>query len=104
MGFITNKIFTKAFLITIIRYGLVALGGWLVGEGRMDPGTWETILGGAMVAITAALGGADSTTDKVVANGRSIALDKLTEGVKQQVEAQASVKPSRNWLDVFLGK
>lgn len=79
------RIFTGPFLITIVRYGLAALGTWLFANYGFDPGKWEAI-SGALLAIAVALwGGADAVTNKVVAGGQRVPLDRLPTYTQEQV-------------------
>lgn len=104
MNFIMSRLSRKSFWITLFRYGLVGLGVILVQEGRLDPAQWETIVGAVMTIVTALFGGSDSTVSKVVSDGRSVALKNLSDPVRQSIESQIDLKPSRSWLDIFIGK
>ncbi len=104
MDFITQKIFTKSFLITLIRYGLAALGGWLANEHNFDPGQWETISGAILVIASALMGGAESTKDKAVVDGKNADVAKLPVPVREELKEAVEKKPARSIIDIFLGK
>lgn len=104
MGTIVSRIFTKPFLITILRYALTAVGAWLSANKGFDPGAWETIAGSLLVIATTLMGGAESVKDKVTIDGKSVAASNLPAATKSQVEAAVSVKKSRSILDILLGK
>lgn len=38
----------KKRALGIVRHGLTILGGALVAQGRVDPGEWETLVGGVL--------------------------------------------------------
>ena len=104
MSTILARIFTKPFLVTIIRYGLVAVGAWLASNTGFDPSTWETISGALMVIIIALMGGADSVKDKAVMDGKSVAAENLPAGVRKELQTAVDNKKGRTLLDILLGK
>ena len=104
MNTILARVFTKPFLVTLLRYALAAGGAWLVANGLTDEGTWE-VVGGAVLTIAVALmGGADSVKDKAVIDGKSVSADKLPSGIRQDLESAVSIKKSRSLFDMILGK
>lgn len=100
-----SKILTGPFLITIIRYGLVSLGVWLVSNGYLSEEVWQQVLGGLMAIILAFMGGAEAVKDKAVVDGKSVPVDKLPEQAQAQIK-QATTAPTkrRTLLDIFVGK
>lgn len=104
MNTIIEKIFTKAFLVTIFRYALVAVGAWLASNTGFDPGTWETISGALMVIIIAFLGGAEATKDKVVLNGQTAKISDMTATEQKDVKEAVRSTPKRSVFDMLLGK
>lgn len=104
MNIILEKIFTKAFLVTIARYALVAVGAWLASNTGFDPGTWETISGAILVIVTAVAGGAEATKDKVTYKGESTEISKLDPAVQKEVKQEVKVTPNRSVLDILFGK
>ena len=104
MNTVLARVFTKPFLVTLLRYALAAGGAWLVANGLTDEGTWE-IVGGSLLTIAVALmGGADSVKDKAVIDGKSVSAEKLPTGIRQDLEAAVSIKKSRSLFDMILGK
>lgn len=104
MNTLLARIFTKPFLVTILRYGLNALGVWLAAEGRFDPGAWETISGAVLVIATTLMGGAESVKDKAVVDGKAVDLSKLPQSVRSPLEASVPVTKGRSIFDMLLGK
>lgn len=102
--FIFQKLFTKSFIATVLRYALTAVGGWLISQGKIDPGQWETIAGAILVIITALAGGTDSTTDKVVQDGKVVATTKLPATVRNAITAAIPSEKARSFIDILLGK
>lgn len=104
MNIILEKIFTKAFLVTIFRYALVAVGAWLASNTGFDPGTWETISGAVLVIATALMGGAEATKDKVTYKGESTAISDLAPSVRADVKKEVNATPNRSVIDILFGK
>lgn len=104
MNFILEKIFTKAFLVTIFRYALVAVGAWLASNTGFDPGTWETISGALMVVVVALMGGAEATQDKVTINGQTAKISNMTRTEQTEVKQAVAATPKRSLFDMLLGK
>jgi hypothetical protein len=104
MQTILARIFTKPFLVTILRYALVAAGAWLASNTGFDPGTWETISGALMVIVIALMGGADSVKDKAVIDGKSVAAENLPTGVRKDLETAVDNKKGRSVIDMLFGK
>lgn len=99
-----SKILTKPFLVTLFRYALAATGAWLVANGMLDEGTWETI-GGALLTIAVALMGAsESVKDKIVQDGKTVETAKLSPSVQSELQVAVNHKPGRTVLDMLLGK
>lgn len=98
------NIFTGPFLVTVIRYGLNAVGVWLVANGYLAEDTWQ-VIGGALLSIVMALmGGADSVKDKIVSHGRTVSVDTLPINVRQQIEGAARTSPKRNLISILFGR
>jgi len=91
------RIFTAPFVITIVRYGLAAIGAWLTANYNFDPGQWEAIAGGVLTIVMALWGAADSVTDKVVAGAQRVPLKNLPTYTRDQVldavEAETGKRP-----------
>lgn len=104
MDFITQKIFNKNFVITMFRYGLVVLGTWLTATYGVDAGTWEVVAGSLLTILIALFGGAESTKDKVVAEGKNVDVAKLPPTVRVELKDAVEKKPARSIIDIFLGK
>ena len=104
MNIIVEKIFTKAFLVTIFRYALVAVGAWIVANTGFDPGAWETISGALLVIVTALAGGAEATKDKVTYKGESTSISELAPAVQKEVKQEVKVTPNRSVIDILFGK
>lgn len=105
MNNLVARIFTKPFLVTILRYGLTAIGAWLVTNQGFDPSAWETVSGALLVIATTLMGGAESVKDKAVVDGKSVPVDKLPEQAQQQIK-QATTAPTkrRSFFDMLIGK
>ncbi len=105
MNSIASRIFTGPFLITIIRYALVALGTWLVSNGYLTEEVWQQVLGGLLAIVLAFMGGSEAAKDKAVVDGRSVPVAKLPQEAQQQIK-QATTAPTkkRTLLDMFVGK
>jgi predicted tellurium resistance membrane protein TerC len=100
-----KRIFTGPFLVTIIRYGLVAAGTWLVANGYLTEATWQTILTALLTIVVALLGGVESTKDKAVFGGKSVAAEHLPVEAQKQIKQATAVKAKRrNIFDMFVGK
>ena len=99
------RIFTGPFLITIIRYALVAVGAWLVSNGYLTEEVWQQVVGGILAIVLAFMGGAEAAKDKAVVDGKSVPVDKLPEQAQAQIK-QATTAPTkrRTLFDMFLGK
>lgn len=104
MDFLLQKIFNKNFVITLVRYGLVALGTWLTATYGVDAGVWETIAGALLTIVIALFGGAESTKDKAVVEGKNVDVAKLPPAVRTDLKEAVEVKPARSWFDILLGK
>jgi hypothetical protein len=104
MQFLMQKIFNKSFLITILRYGLVAAGAWLTATYGFDAGVWETVSGAIIVIALALFGGIESTKDKAVVDGKNVDVAKLSPTVRSELKDAVEAKPERNWFNVFIGK
>lgn len=105
MDTLVSRIFTKSFLVTAVRYGLNALGVWLVTEGKLDAGSWETISGAILVIITTTMGGIEASKDKAVLDGKSVPMDKLPASTRADVkEAVAQPRKRRSFFDMLVGK
>lgn len=105
MNTIASRIFTGPFLITVIRYALVAAGTWLVSNGYLTEEVWQQVLGGLLAIILAFMGGSEAAKDKAVVDGKSVPVDKLPEAAQQQIK-QATTAPTkkRSLIDMFVGK
>lgn len=104
MDTLLSRIFTKPFLVTLVRYALAVLGGWLVANGLMEEATWE-IVGGALLSIAVALmGGADSVKDKAVVDGKAVDLSKLPPSVRSPLEASVPISKGRSLISILFGK
>lgn len=105
MNTIASRIFTGPFLITVIRYALVAAGTWLVSNGYLTEEVWQQVLGGLLAIILAFMGGSEAAKDKAVVDGKSVPVDKLPETAQQQIK-QATTAPTkkRSLIDMFVGK
>ena len=104
MDFILQRVLNKNFIITLVRYGLVALGTWLTATYGVDAGTWETIAGALLTIVIALFGGSESTKDKVVADGKNVDVAKLPPAVRNDLQEAVEKKPARSVIDIFLGK
>lgn len=89
------KFLNAATFTTILRYGLQALGGILVANGRLDAGQWETVSGAVLVILPALLGVFAANTDKVVMNGKAAPVDALPSAAKDAVTKVTQSKPKR---------
>ena len=101
--------FNAATLTTLLRYALQALGGWLVASGKLDAGKWETISGALLVLLPAVAGAFAAGTDKVVVNGKTVAMKNLPPSVQDTVVASAATGQKKasvleNLLGIFLRK
>lgn len=105
MDFLTSRIFTGPFLVTIIRYALVAAGAWLVSNGYLEEEVWQQVLGGLMAVVLALMGGAEASKNKAVVDGKSVSVSKLPEQAQAQIK-QATTAPTkkRSLFDMFVGK
>lgn len=105
MDFIMSRILTKPFLVTIIRYGLVAAGTWLVANGYLTEEVWQQVLAGVMAVVLALMGGLEATKDKAQVNGASVPVEKLPEQAQAQIK-QATTAPTkrRSFFDMLVGK
>lgn len=99
------RIFTGPFLITIIRYALVAVGAWLVSNGYLTEEVWQQVVGGILAIVLAFMGGAEAAKDKAVVDGKSVPVDKLPEQAQAQIK-QATTAPTkrRTLADMFFGR
>lgn len=105
MDTIFARIFTKPFLVTIIRYALVAAGTWLVTNGYLDEATWQTILGATLTIIIALLGGVEAGRDKAVVDGKSVPVSKLPASAQADIKtAVDQPRKRRSFFDMFVGK
>lgn len=104
MNTILSRILTKPFLVTLLRYGLVAAGAWLVANGLIDEGTWEIVGGSLLTIVIALMGGAEAVKDKAVVDGKAVDLAKLPPSVRSPLEAVVPVTKGRTLLDLFTGK
>jgi hypothetical protein len=105
MSFILDRVLTGPFLITIIRYALVAVGAWLVSNGHLSEEVWQQVLGGIMAVVFAFLGGADATKNKAVVDGKSVPLASLPKDAQTEIKAAAYTPAKRRTLvDIFVGK
>lgn len=102
--FLLQKLLTRAFLTTILRNALIAVGGWLVGTGKLDAGQWETISGAIVVVVLSLAGGTDSVKDKVVQDGKVVAMEKLPQTTQATIANAVEAKKSRSVLDILFGK
>lgn len=102
---ILERLISGPFLVTIIRYALVALGTWLVTNGYLSEEVWQQVLGGLMAVILALMGGAEATKDKAVSDGKTVPLEKLPDQAQAQIK-QATTAPTkrRSLLDMLVGK
>ena len=101
--------FNAATLTTLLRYALQALGGWLVASGKLDAGNWETISGALLVLLPAVAGAFAANADKVVVNGKTVALKNLPPSTQDAVTASAASSEKKasileNLLGIFLRK
>lgn len=104
MDFITTKILTKPFLVTIFRYALTAVGAWLFSKYGFSEASWETISGAILVIATTLMGGSESVKDKAVVDGKAVAVDKLPTQVRSDLKEAVDAKKSRSLFDMLLGK
>lgn len=105
MNFILDRILTGPFLVTIIRYALVAAGTWLVTNGYMTEEVWQQVLGGLMAIVFALFGGADATKDKAVVDGKSVSVSVLPADTQRDIKAAAYTPAKRRTLlDILVGK
>lgn len=105
MDFIVSRILTGPFLITIIRYALVAAGTWLVSNGYLTEEVWQQVLGGVLAIVLAFMGGTEATKDKANFNGKSVPLDTLPEAAQASVKSAVTAPTKkRTLLDMFIGK
>lgn len=97
------RLFGAPSLVTILRYGLQALGGILVANGKFDPGQWDTLSGAVLVIVPLVLGVKATITPKVVADdGTTVPLKKLPATTEATVNAQAknvAAKRKPNFFD-----
>lgn len=102
---LVSKLISGPFLVTIVRYALVAAGAWLVSNGYLTEEVWQQVLGGLMAIVLALMGGAEAAKDKAVVDGKSVPVDKLPEQAQQQIK-QATTAPTkkRTLFDMFVGK
>ncbi len=105
MNSIASRVFTGPFLITIIRYGLVALGAWLVSNGYLTEEVWQQVVGGILAIVLAFMGGSEAAKDKAVVDGKSVPVAKLSQEAQQQIK-QATTAPTkrRTLADMFIGR
>ncbi len=105
MTTIFARIFTKPFLVTLLRYGLTAVGAWLAANQGFDPSAWETISGALIVIVTTLMGGAEAVKDKAVVDGKSVPVEKLPEQAQAQIK-QATTAPTkrRSFFDMLVGR
>lgn len=101
--------FNAATLTTLLRYALQALGGWLVASGKLDAGKWETISGALLVLLPAIAGAFAAGTDKVVVNGKTVAMKNLPATTQDAVTASTAASEKKvsileNLLGIFLRK
>lgn len=105
MDTLLARIFTKPFLVTVLRYALTAAGAWLVANQGFDPGAWETISGALIVIATTLMGGAEAVKDKAVANGKSVPIEALPPAARSEIkEAVAQPRKRRSFFDMLVGK
>ncbi len=102
---LVSKLISGPFLVTIVRYALVAAGAWLVSNGYLTEEVWQQVLGGLMAIVLALMGGAEAAKDKAVVDGKSVPVDKLPEQAQSQIK-QAVTAPTkkRTLFDMFVGK
>lgn len=101
---LASRILTPAFIVTIVRYALVAAGTWLVANGYMTEEVWQQVLGGLMAIILAFMGGADATKDKATIDGKSVDVAKLPAAVRSPLEAAVPATKGRSLLDILFGR
>lgn len=104
MDVILSRVFTKPFLVTVLRYALNAAGVWLAANGKFDPGAWETISGALLVIATTLMGGADSVKDKATVNGQSVKVSDMPAAAQSEIKQAVRVTPKRSIFDMLLGK
>lgn len=99
-----SKILTKPFLVTVLRYGLNAVGVWLAANQGFDPGAWETISGALLVIATTLMGATESVKDKVTQDGKTVETSKLPAGTQNAIQAAVENKKGRTVIDMLFGK
>lgn len=77
--------------VTLIRYLLTAAGGWVIAKGWIPAESWDEIIGGVLVIVTALFGANASVTPKVVTQeGTTVPMAKMTPTEKATVENVAA--------------
>ena len=92
-----------ATIITLLRYALQALGGYLVANGKFSAENWETISGAVLVLLPALFGTLASNAPKVVADGKTVAVKDLPVTVQQDIKKAAAAAPKAGILEQLLG-
>lgn len=95
--------FNAATISTLVRYLLQALGGMLVASGKFDAGQWETISGAVLVILPALFGTLAANADKVVHDGKTIAMKDLPPSTQETIKTSASVAPKGTLLGNLFG-
>lgn len=103
------KFLNAATFATVLKYGLQALGGVLIANGKLDAGQWETISGAVLVVLPLLSGVLATNTDKVVVNGKAAPIEALPSAAKTEVKKVVQVKEKRitffeQLIGVFLKK
>lgn len=104
MNIILERVFTKPFLVTIIRYALGAAGAWISTNGYADENTVATISGALLTIAVALMGGADSVKDKATYNGQTVKVSDMPVSAQSEIKQAVRTTPKRSLLDILFGK
>lgn len=92
-----------ATIITLLRYALQAIGGYLVANGKFSPENWETISGAVLVLLPALFGTLASNSSKVVSDGKTVAVKALPPGVQKDLKTAADNAPRASFFEQLIG-
>ncbi len=77
--------------VTIIRYALTALGGFIIAKGWVPAENWDEIAGAVLVIVTTLFGAGATVTPKVVTQeGQTVLQKDMPPVAKAQVEHAAA--------------
>lgn len=77
-------------IMTLARYALAAVGGWLVAKGWLPAEGWDEIAGAILIIISTIAGAAATMTPKVVTtDGHIVKLASMPTPEKRVVEKAA---------------